>query len=111
MIQNKSEYREYLKADAIANGEKRPIPTPYINIIWHQLRMLRKYEYHLNCYQQGIFKRIVISIDKFLYSRKCIQTGIQIGPNCFGKGLTIYHYGLIICNPSVGGIYNTTKRC
>ena len=105
MIKCKSDYRKYLIADAEANGKSRRFPIPYIDIVWHQLRMLRKYEYHLNCYRQGILKKIIIIKDQFFYRRKCIQTGIQISPNCFGKGLTIYHYGFIVCNPSVRGVY------
>lgn len=41
----------------------------------------------------------------------CLLTGISISPNCFGKGLTIYHSGCIVCNPSVKGGDYITLQC
>ena len=36
--------------------------------------------------------------------------GIEIGPNCFGKGLSIWHGGSIIVNPSVRAGENCVLR-
>ena len=110
MITSKKEYLEYLQADAEANGKRRKYRIPWIDIIWKQLRMLRKYEYHLNC-MKGKSRIFVTTFDRIKYKKLCVLTGIQISPNSFGKGLTIYHHGYIICNPSVKGGDFVTLQC
>lgn len=111
MINNKNDLKEYIKADQNACGFRRKIIIPWVDIIPKQLLLLRKYEYHLNCFKPGIVKKLILGIDRIRYKKICVYTGISIGPNCFGKGLTIYHTGYIVCNPSVKGGEYITLQC
>lgn len=110
MIENKKDYKNYLTADAKANGKKRKFCIPWWDIVWKQLKLLRKYEYHLNCYRKGIFRKIILGYDKIKYKKISVLTGLSIPPNTFGKGLTIYHHGCVIVNSGCrGGDYVTLQ--
>ena len=109
MIKSKEDYLRYLEADRKANGFIRRIPLPFGNDIWKFLITLRRYEYHLNCYK-GFWRKIICAIDKIIWRRRSVRTGITIGPNSFKEGLTIYHYGCIVVNGTVrGGAYITLQ--
>lgn len=60
---------------------------------------LRKQEYYINTAKGNKWKGLL----GILYERKKnklgSRLGFEIGPNCFGKGLIIYHIGSIIVNP------------
>lgn len=62
---------------------------------------LRKQEYFVNTAGKSKIKGLL----GLYYERKKnnlgMRLGIEIGPNCFGKGLQIYHGGSIIVNPNV----------
>lgn len=62
---------------------------------------LRKQEYFVNTAGKSKIKGLL----GLYYERKKndlgMRLGIEIGPNCFGKGLQIYHSGSIIVNPNV----------
>ena len=64
------------------------------------LKYLRKQEYYLNTAGGNKFKSLL----GLFYERKKHnlgnKLGFYIGPNCFDKGLSIYHHGTIIVNPS-----------
>ena len=74
--------------------------TPYY-VLKQYLIYLRKYEYHYNNSKGSRYHTYL----GFYYERKKNRLGrklgIEIGPNCFGKGLSIWHYGSIIVNPDV----------
>ena len=55
--------------------------------------------------------KIVCLIDKFYWHRLSVKTGITIYPNTFEEGLTIWHYGCIVCNGSVKGGKRCTLQC
>lgn len=65
------------------------------------LYYLRKEEYFINTAKGNKIKGAL----GLLYDRKRNRLGnrlgIEIGPNCFGKGLTIFHAGSIVINPAV----------
>ena len=110
MIRNKKDYKEWLKVDAAANGKYRKFRIPWRDIIWKQLKLLRKYEYHLNCYTDSLFKKFIVAMDKIRYAKLCVLTGISVPPNTFGYGLTIYHTGYCVIHPTVrGGRYVTLQ--
>lgn len=101
MIKNKTDYLYYIEADRIALGEKRKHPH-FISIwesdvIWKFQRLLRKAEYLHNCKSSGINKLYYKWIQYRLF-RAQIRTGIGIGMNIFGPGLSIAHLGPIIVN-------------
>lgn len=92
MINSRSALKEYLFEDKKANKVCRFIESR--RYTWQFIVRLRKYEYYYNCRRNSIQYYIA----KLAYSRISVKTGISIGPNCFGKGLYLPHYGSIICN-------------
>ncbi|MDW5289365.1 serine acetyltransferase [Formosa sp. PL04] len=103
MINNKTTYRNYLKADKIAlkiaredffsNLSQTISPNP----IWTFQKTLRKLEYYHNCKNKGLNKLIYIYL-KFKFKRISIKLGFSIPINVFGPGLAIVHYGTIVVN-------------
>ena len=106
MIEDKSSYIRFIECDnsfaSESNGRRKIMkrvhdPEYYIS---KYLQYLRKQEYYINTGRNNKFK-ILLSI---FYERKKHnlgnKLGFYIGPNCFGEGLTIYHHGTIIVNPS-----------
>lgn len=74
------------------------------------LKYLRFYEYHLN---NAKGSRLHTWLTYYYERRKNLlgnRLGIEIGPNCFGKGLSIWHGGSIVVNPSVRAGANCVLR-
>lgn len=92
MITSKSDLKDYIEADKKANRFTNW--SPITNTRCKFLRTLRKLEFLINTHAS----RLLI----FIYSRRLQslseRLGITIGPNCFGKGLYIPHYGSIVVN-------------
>lgn len=92
MITQKLDLRKYIIADNKVNHFTKW--SPITNTRCKYLRTLRKLEFLINTHAS----RLLI----FIYSRRLQslteRLGITIGPNCFGKGLYIPHYGSIVVN-------------
>ncbi len=108
MIRTKRDLAEYIASDNswhVTNNRKQRVidaftASPY-HVLKKYLKYLRTYEYHLNNSKGSRFHTYM----GFYYERKKnrlgSRLGIEIGPNCFGKGLSIWHYGSIVVNPNV----------
>ena len=70
MIQNRSEYREYIKAEAM-RMEKTSNSDSIYRYNLATITNVQKIRISFKLLSTGR-KKIVISIDKFLYSSKCI---------------------------------------
>ena len=103
MITTKEELREYIAADNSwykAEGMKNKLVAMIAHYPGRQikqyLRYLRKQEYYINTACGNKFKGIL----GVFYERKKNKLGerlnIDIAPNCFGKGLQIYHGGIVV---------------
>ena len=62
------------------------------------LLYLRKEEYYINTANGDPIKGMIGLLYERKKNRLGNRIGIEISPNCFGKGLTIYHPGSIIVN-------------
>ena len=117
MINSKKELINYISEDkrlypkvslCILSRWKNRIVTSPQSTQWHIyscILNLRYAEYHLN--NSFLTRKKTL---KSLYHTICLlyrywrlrnlsfKTGFQIDPNCFGKGLQIYHFGSIIVN-------------
>lgn len=108
MISTKNELKEYLNAD---NHWLLPCTFKDVlveraavypsHILRKYLRYLRKQEYYLNTANGSKLKGFLAVYYEGKKNRLGTRLGIEIGPNCFGKGLNIYHGGSIIINPAV----------
>lgn len=92
-VKNRSDLKEFLKADKYALGKKRKFPKLIGDDIWKFERALRYHEFYLN-------RRKKYSIRKYFWEYRHRVLGIKLGfdipCNVFGKGLRINHFGLIV---------------
>ncbi|WBA07860.1 serine O-acetyltransferase [Salinivibrio kushneri] len=91
MIKNKNDLVVYLKRDKEALGAKG-LKSYFFNNIWRFQRALRKHEYHHNR------KSLLRYYYKYKHNKLGEKLGFTIPINCFGKGLSIAHYGTICVN-------------
>lgn len=108
MIQSKQDYQVYLLQDRLALGfpERMCFRQKIKQLIWpdktYQFeKALRKYEYFSNCRRKSIIWLIQYAIARWRHRKLSLQLGFSIGPNIFGPGLSIPHYGTIVINPNV----------
>lgn len=108
MIRSKKELKEYIDADNhwfhTENVKGKVVevyasyPTRYLKKFLYYLRMQ---EYYINTANGSKIKGLMGLFYERKKNRLGVKLGIEIGPNCFGKGLSIYHIGSIIVNPAV----------
>lgn len=117
MIMSKVDLHEFLAADAklypklnsgfLKAWKNRLVTSPQSTQwkIFSYLKNLRYAEYHKNnsCLAVSLSLSSLYHTICMLYRYKKLrrlsfETGFQIDPNSFGKGLTIYHYGSIVVN-------------
>lgn len=108
MIESKKELSEYIKADndwLIPKQCKDKIVSSFACYPTKSLKKflyyLRKQEYYINTSQGKLFKGLLNLYFERKKNKLGLKLGIEIGPNCFGKGLNLYHSGSIIVNPAV----------
>lgn len=108
MITSKEELREYIAADnawycpSSMKGKMAAAIACYPQReLKRYLYFLRKQEYYINTAHGNKVKGLLGLYYERRKSLLGIRLGIEIGPNCFGKGLCIYHGGSIIVNAAV----------
>lgn len=108
MIQTKRDLKEYIHSDndwlLPKNKKEKAIGqfVQYPSIILKKfLFYLRMQEYYINTANGNKLKGLLNLYYERKKNRLGLKLGIEIGPNCFGKGLNLYHAGSIIINPAV----------
>lgn len=117
MIKTKQDLAEYMAEDnrwyVQKNWKWRVIDAftaspPYV--LKQYLRYLRKFEYYYNNSAGNRFNTYLGYFYERKKNRLGAKLGIEIGPNCFGKGLSIWHSGSIVVNPDVRAGENCVLR-
>lgn len=106
MISSKNEFLEYVSADMEVNGISNG-PSKYLNVIFKYLYCLRKVAYLSNTNKS----KIRLKIWQLLLNHYSVKTGITIGPNSFGKGLHLPHYGYVVVNNTAKFGDNCVVQC
>lgn len=108
MILSRKELMEYIHADnqwLLPVNYKEKIIDCIVaypsHVLRKYLRYLRKQEYYINTANGSKWKGLLAVYYEGKKNRLGIRLGVEIGPNCFGKGLNLYHSGSIIINPAV----------
>ena len=100
MIYTKDDLKEFLVYEkSIYLGEEYNIFLGIITNsikykIWRFVFWLRHCEYHKN--NKGIWHKLALLICRRYKNKIGIALNIEIYENCFGKGLHIYHSGVIV---------------
>ena len=108
MIENKTTLKEYLEADNrdfYMKSKKERLISRLCRYPEYSIMLFKKYlrysEYYFNtcgCNKFRFFMALWYERKKNILGEKI---GIEIEPNCFGKGLTLFHGGNIVVNPLV----------
>lgn len=106
MIQTKLDLIEYLKEDSknfpkgkniirriLAKNHRSPISDQ--TYIWKYIRTMRICEYSL-VNQHSLWGKLKYMYYSHLLLKYAYKTGFQIPPGTIAKGLTIWHWGMII---------------
>jgi serine O-acetyltransferase len=99
MIQSKNDYHFYLEADRLALDITRQRPRIIGDDIWKFERLLRKFEYFINC-KHDVPSRLYCSYLRYRFYKMGLKLGYLIPPNVFGPGLGITFLGPILVNPA-----------
>ena len=115
MIRTKRELKEYIKADNSwyhPSSRKAKVIDRITSDNNYQLKkflvFLRKSEYHLNNSKGSHYHTYMHWLYEGKKNRLGRKLGIEIYPNCFGKGLSIWHAGGIVVNHAVKAGENCT---
>lgn len=98
MIKSKSDLMRYLAQDLANADYTGGVKSYFFNEIWRYLRLLRYYEYYINC-NQGLVSKLCAYWFEFRIKRLGARLGFSIPPNVFGPGLSLPHIGTIVVNP------------
>ena len=106
MIKSKQDLREYILSDNTIYRpwtRKQKLISAFAQYPTYALRKfliyLRKQEYYINTANGNRFTGFLGLYYERKKNRIGNRIGVEIGPNCFGKGLTLFHIGSIIVNP------------
>lgn len=96
MITTREELKMFLDADKFALGKYGQSPVLSWDKVWHFEILLRKYEFYKNRHKTTeSLQRLITGV---LLKRLSYCLGFSIPINCFGPGLRINHYGLLVVN-------------
>ncbi len=108
-INDLRELENFLRCDALNYQSQQGLKKYWYNMfsnpisdqkyIWRYIKCLRYVEYYL--LKKGIIYKFISIIYLYRLRKLSYKTGFQIPPFTCGKGLTIWHWGPIIINPSV----------
>ena len=107
MIQTKRDLADYIAADNALgrpHSAKQALISAAVRYPGYELRQylkyLRKQEYYVNSANGSRIKGALGLFYERKKNRLGNRLGIEIGPNCFGKGLSVFHVGSVIVNPA-----------
>lgn len=109
MINSRKSLEYYLTQDCLRNMkvEKPGFLSYYLKLFcgrdsakaYRYMKVLRKYEYAINCCSGSLWGNLRILYRKFVHSRLSAKYDIVIGPNMVGPGFWMSHI-------NGGGYYN-----
>ena len=95
-INSQSDLKYFIQADVRSMGMILSFKNVLFDPLLRFVLISRYLEYVVNT-KKSIF---ILMIVKFFYRRLSIRLGFSLGPNIFGPGLAIVHYGLLIIDPT-----------
>jgi serine O-acetyltransferase len=99
MIKNRQDLQRYLDQDLAQADYRSGLKSFLFNKIWRYLRLLRHYEYAVNC-RRGIYGALVRGVLEYRLKNLGALLGFSLPPNVFGPGLALPHIGTIVVNPA-----------
>lgn len=88
--------RHYIDADLNKSGGGKSFLRSFFNPRVRYVVLLRHFEYHSN--NNGLWHRILCAYYWYQKQHLGLKLGFTVPKNCFGPGLCIAHYGLLVVN-------------
>lgn len=95
-INSKEDLKYFINADISSMGMKLSLKNFLFDPLLRFVLISRYLEFLVNTNKN----KLVLFLVKFFYRRLSIKLGFSLGPNIFGPGLAIVHYGLLIIDPT-----------
>jgi serine O-acetyltransferase len=95
LIGNWSDFKAFCRADFRSRGDPLTLRTVLVDPVARFTILMRFYEFLLNTGKPALVRIPVL----LWFRRRSIRLGFSLGPNIFGPGVAIVHYGLLIINP------------
>ena len=96
IINSKADLKYFIKSDMLSMGMKLSFKAILTDPLVRFVIVLRFLEFLSNTKKS----QLLVFMVKFYYRRLSVRLGFSIGPNIFGPGLAIVHYGLLIIDPT-----------
>ncbi len=95
-INSRKDLKYYINSDLYSMGAKLSLKAIMFDPLIRFVIISRYLEYLTNTKKN----RVLLAFVKLYYRRLSIRLGFSLGPNIFGPGLAIVHYGLLIIDPT-----------
>jgi serine O-acetyltransferase len=96
MIESWADFKSYCRADFRSLGQPLALRTILFDPVARFTMLMRFYEYLLNTRSPALIRLPVL----FWFRRLSVRLGFSLGPNIFGPGVAIVHYGLLVIDPT-----------
>lgn len=96
MIDSRASLKAYIRADFASMGVRLGARTLLLDPVARFTLVMRIYEYLLNTGKPALVRIPIL----LLFRRMSVRLGFSLGPNIFGPGVAIVHYGLLVIDPT-----------
>ncbi|HUE78795.1 MAG TPA: DapH/DapD/GlmU-related protein [Sphingomicrobium sp.] len=96
LIESWADFKAFVQADFRSMGQRLSLRTWALDPVARLTWMMRLDEYLLNSGKPLILRAPV----RWWFRRLSVRLGFSIGPNIFGPGVAIVHYGLLVIDPT-----------
>ena len=96
MIKSLDDFKYYLNSDLVSMGVRLTPKSWIMEPVVRFVLLMRLCEYCRNTDKPRLIQYIVL----FWFRALSVKLGFSLGPNIFGPGLAIVHYGLLILDPT-----------
>ncbi|AQR76043.1 serine O-acetyltransferase [Sphingomonas sp. LM7] len=96
MIDSRASLKAYICADFASMGVRPGARTLLLDPVARFTLAMRVYEYLLNTGKPALVRIPFL----LLFRRMSVRLGFSLGPNIFGPGVAIVHYGLLVIDPT-----------
>lgn len=96
MIRSWGDFRHYVRSDFRSMGQPLSARTILFDPVARLTLLMRFHEFLLNSGKPRILQLPFV----FWFRRLSVRLGFSLGPNIFGPGVAIVHYGLLVINPT-----------
>jgi serine O-acetyltransferase len=89
-------FRAYVRSDFTSMGQRFGARSILLDPVARFTLLMRFYEYLLNTGKPALLRIPVL----LWFRRLSVRLGFSLGPNIFGPGVAIVHYGLLVIDPT-----------